>query len=257
LLLSLSFGVGNAGWMQKTYLSENPEFTEPSYESTSTVLSPILNKLASSGVVLMNQVGYQSCTPSRAALMSGRWPIYLGVQLGDPSTWDGGYNATWGYEGLPTSMTTMAKQLKTAGYSTYHIGKSDGFGSLTEAHVSTGRGFDDALTYAHHGTDNYAYTVGLSGTAAPPPCLGINWPNGSNYEDLWDGEQGANPAKYPTGTYKEEYFVERAMSKIRRTTRLRRCSCTTRRAFRTHRYRCQTPTSRRWPTTCARTTPTA
>jgi arylsulfatase A-like enzyme len=61
--------------MQKTYRTENPEFTEPSYESTSTVLSPTLNNLASSGVVLMNQVGYQSCTPSRAALMSGRWPI--------------------------------------------------------------------------------------------------------------------------------------------------------------------------------------
>jgi arylsulfatase B len=137
------------------------------------------------------------------------------VQLGDPDTWDGGYNATWGYEGLPTSMTTMAAQLKTAGYSTYHIGKSDGFGSLSEAHVSTGRGFDDALTYAHHGTDNYQYTIGMNSIAAPPPCLGEAWPNGSNFQDLWDGNQGANPAKYPTGTYKEQYFVERALSKIK------------------------------------------
>lgn len=79
------------------------------------VQSPNIDKLATEGVRLESFYGQQVCTPSRAALMTGRSPMRLGLQtlVIFPSH----------SYGLPTEKLTLPQALKEAGYETWMVGK--------------------------------------------------------------------------------------------------------------------------------------
>ena len=52
-------------------------------------VSPALDGLARAGAVLEQHYGQHVCTPSRAALLTGRYPIHTGSKQPDrqPSAW--------------------------------------------------------------------------------------------------------------------------------------------------------------------------
>ena len=79
------------------------------------VKTPHIDTLAREGVRLESFYGQQVCTPSRAALMSGRYPMRYGLQtlvIFPSHTY-----------GLPTDEPTLPQALREAGYYTWMVGK--------------------------------------------------------------------------------------------------------------------------------------
>ncbi|MHB8206434.1 sulfatase family protein [Mucilaginibacter sp.] len=100
-----------------------------------TILTPNLDKMASEGMRFTQfYVGAAVCSPSRAALLTGR----LGIRTGVYGIGDVFHVNSAG--GLPLSEMTIAEMLKAKGYGTAIIGKWH-LGSLPE-YLPTHQGFD-------------------------------------------------------------------------------------------------------------------
>jgi arylsulfatase A-like enzyme len=143
-------------------------------EGSDEVVTPNLDQLAADGVVLNHFYAHKYCSPSRASLQTGRFPIHVNVRndgiylynLSDPVS---------GFAGIPRYMSTMGQKLKDVGYSTHMIGKWD-VGMATMDHTPYGRGYDDSLVY--FGTKVCVYVLFLCALhllskillpARPPP----------------------------------------------------------------------------------------
>ncbi len=99
----------------------------------SKIRTPNLDRLASQGVQMTQfYSGNPVCSPSRASLLTGRYPTRMGI----PNVIFA--NDTYG---LPKSETTLGQMLRDAGYATGCIGKWH-LGSLPEF-MPTSRGFDE------------------------------------------------------------------------------------------------------------------
>lgn len=100
-----------------------------------TIHTPRLDQMAQEGIKLTSFYAAASvCTPSRAALMTGRFPIRFGMP---------GNQGPDSKGGLPASERTLAEALKEQGYRTaafgkWHLGSTPGF-------FPTDHGFDEYL----------------------------------------------------------------------------------------------------------------
>jgi arylsulfatase len=107
----------------------------------STIATPNLDRMAAEGARFLNFYSASPvCSPSRAALMTGRYPPRVNVPRVLGPGEDGG---------LPDSETTMARMLKAAGYRTMCIGKWH-LGDLPQ-YLPLNRGFDEyfGIPYSH------------------------------------------------------------------------------------------------------------
>jgi len=87
-----------------------------------TQQSPHLDQMAAEGVRFTAWYSGESlCTPSRAAMMTGRLPIRTGMI--PPGASSARVLGTTSSGGLPANETTMAEALKAQGYTTGHVGK--------------------------------------------------------------------------------------------------------------------------------------
>jgi arylsulfatase A-like enzyme len=100
------------------------------------------------------------CSPSRAGLMTGRYPLRAGMP--------GNAGSTKGRAGMPTEMVTMAETFRAAGYATAHIGKWH-LGYTPET-MPRGQGFDHSFGHMGGCIDNYSHF--------------FYW-QGPNRHDLW------------------------------------------------------------------------
>jgi len=96
------------------------------------VETPFLGRLANNGVILDNTYTLPSCTPSRAAMLTGVYPYKMGLQRGF---------GTYFPDGIPTSVPLIAEYLKNIGYRNHIFGKWH-LGFCSESYTPTGRGFD-------------------------------------------------------------------------------------------------------------------
>ena len=79
------------------------------------IKTPNLDKLAAAGARLEQFYVQPVCSPTRAALMTGRYPMRHGLQVG--------VVRPWAQYGLPLEERTLPQALKEAGYETAIVGK--------------------------------------------------------------------------------------------------------------------------------------
>ena len=79
------------------------------------LLTPQLDRLAHGGVRLLQYYVQPICSPTRSALLTGRYTIRLGTQS-NVIWWD----SPWG---IPLNETFLPQNLKDAGYVTAMFGK--------------------------------------------------------------------------------------------------------------------------------------
>ena len=97
------------------------------------IQTPHIDALARGGVRLESFYGEPVCTPARAALMTGRYPMRYGLQtlvIFPSHTY-----------GLPTDERTLPQALKEAGYETAMVGKWH-LGHADKKFWPQNRGFD-------------------------------------------------------------------------------------------------------------------
>lgn len=122
------------------------------YSGDKNVLTPNLDKLAARSVNVKNAVsGMPVCTPFRASLLSGQYPLTTGVFMNDVM--------------LDTAKTTLAKVYRKQGYTTGFIGKwhIDGHGRTSYIPENRRQGFEywKALECTHN-YNNSPYYAGNS-----------------------------------------------------------------------------------------------
>uniref|UniRef100_H2PUV2 Steroid sulfatase n=1 Tax=Pongo abelii TaxID=9601 RepID=H2PUV2_PONAB len=125
---------------------------DPGCYGNKTIRTPNIDRLASGGVKLTQHLAASPlCTPSRAAFMTGRYPVRSGM-----ASWSrtGVFLFTASSGGLPTNEITFAKLLKDQGYSTALIGK---WHLGMSCHSKT----DFCHHPLHHGF-NYFYGISLT-----------------------------------------------------------------------------------------------
>lgn len=105
----------------------------------SEIKTPHLDKLAAGGARLEQFYVQPVCSPTRAGLLTGRYPIRHGLQVG--------VVRPWARYGLPLEERTLPQALKEAGYTTAIVGKWH-LGHCEPAYLPTRRGFDHQ--YGHY-----------------------------------------------------------------------------------------------------------
>ena len=113
------------------------------------IKTPNLDKLAAAGARLEQFYVQPVCSPTRAALMTGRYPMRHGLQVG--------VVRPWAQYGLPLEERTLAQALKEAGYETAICGKWH-LGHFQAAYLPTRRGFDHQYGHYNGAIDYFTHT---------------------------------------------------------------------------------------------------
>jgi len=109
----------------------------------SDIQTPAFDRIASEGVSFARSYVQPLCTPTRAALLTGRMPVRFGLQYRPLRPWDN--------HGLPQSEELLSEVLQNAGYTTACVGKWH-LGHGKPEHHPLSRGFDSfygLITGAH------------------------------------------------------------------------------------------------------------
>jgi arylsulfatase A-like enzyme len=103
------------------------------------IRTPHLDRLAGAGAKLDAHYVQPVCSPTRAGLLTGRYPMRHGLQVG--------VVRPWARYGLPLEERTLPQALQEAGYATGIVGKWH-LGHFERAYLPTRRGFD--FQYGHY-----------------------------------------------------------------------------------------------------------
>ncbi|CAL1272787.1 unnamed protein product [Larinioides sclopetarius] len=162
-------------------------WNDVSFHGSKQIPTPNIDALAKDGVILNNYYVQPICTPSRGTLMTGKYPIRLGLQH------DVIYAAApWG---LSPKEKILPEYLKELGYTTRGIGKWH-LGFHHKNFLPVHRGFDSFFGYWNGKEDYYTHFEEGVGT------------NGLDFHD-----DDKNVWNY-TGHYSTEIFTNKAKEVI-------------------------------------------
>jgi arylsulfatase A len=175
-------------------LTDDQGYGDLSCMGSTDFCTPHLDQLAASGVRFSSWYANSPvCSPSRASLLTGRYPGNAGVR----SILAGHRTAS----GLPDSVPTLATALKEAGYRTamygkWHLGLASG--SRPEDH-----GFDEWFGFMAGCVDYYSHIF----------YWGMNrgGPGNNPTHDLWEN----STETWQNGAYLTEVISKRSVSYIR------------------------------------------
>ena len=112
------------------------------------IATPHLDRLAAGGARLEQFYVLPVCSPTRAAFLTGRYPIRHGLQIG--------VVRPWAQYGLPLGETTLAQALGAAGYATAIAGKWH-LGHFQPEYLPTRRGFQSQYGHYNGALDYYTH----------------------------------------------------------------------------------------------------
>lgn len=176
------------------FLTDDQGYGDLSCMGSTDVCTPNLDILAAGGARFTDfYAGSAVCSPSRACLLTGRYPYMTGVR-----SILGGIKTT---TGLNPGIPTFASALKDLGYATGMVGKWH-LGAVPECRP-THMGFDYFCGFLSGVNDYFSHIHYTEANSHP----GIN-PN----HDLWENDERC--LKY-TGEYSTELFARKGLEFIR------------------------------------------
>ena len=137
----LMFVIDDLGWNDTSYKG-------------SEIPTPTIDKFANEGIRLQQYYVHRLCSPTRAAILAGRYAYHLQLERavisnGQPF-------------GMPLNQTTIADELKKGGYATHYVGKW-GLGMHKWEYTPTRRGFDSFYGFYNNAEDHFTHSI----TASP------------------------------------------------------------------------------------------
>jgi arylsulfatase A-like enzyme len=130
VILADDLGSGDVGWRR------------------GDIKTPNLDKLALGGARFDHFYVQPLCSPTRAALLTGRYPMRHGLQMG--------VVRPWAQFGLPLEERTLPQALREAGYTTAIFGKWH-LGHFKPEYLPTRRGFDRQYGHYNGALDHFTH----------------------------------------------------------------------------------------------------
>ena len=149
--------------------------------------TPHLDALAARGTRFTQAYGHTVCCPSRAALLTGRFPQRVGV-----NDWCSNHPSDERHRSLDAGVTTIATLLGAQGYATALVGKWHLGARLDRGPRAFG--FDEFFGHRGGFIDNYSHTFLHANRGQPP------------FHDLWRNETEI----HATGRYFPDMVTQRA-----------------------------------------------
>ena len=170
------------------------------WHNNNTTLAPNLAWLAATGIRLERHYTQPICSPTRAALLTGKYVTRLGWQHANPQNGED--------RGLPRDVKLLPAHLKYRGYSTHMLGKWH-LGFCSYDHTPVKRGFD--TFYGHYGS-GLEYCEKTKDGFFDFRYNSLNSSSGEVMDDLlWDTAVGTDEC-YATG---KGYYGEQLKGRAR------------------------------------------
>ncbi|XP_048514445.1 arylsulfatase B-like [Athalia rosae] len=119
-------------------IADDLGWNDVSFHGSNQIPTPNIDALVANGIALNRHYVQPTCTPSRTAFLTGRYPIRSGMQ-GIPLM----AGERWG---IPLGTPLLPRHLKNLGYTTRLVGKWH-VGYYSVDHTPCHRGFDSFLGY--------------------------------------------------------------------------------------------------------------
>ncbi|HJM52743.1 MAG TPA: sulfatase-like hydrolase/transferase [Dehalococcoidia bacterium] len=176
------------------FLTDDQGYGDLSCMGATDFRTPNLDRMAAEGVRFTDWYSNSPvCSPSRAALLTGRYPGNAGIR----GVLRGGRETA----GLRQSATTIATMLGSAGYETamagkWHLG-------LTEHARPSHHGFNDSFGFLAGTIDYYSHIFFYSANQPPSP---------NPTHDLWENDEEV----WHNGEYFTELITDKAIEYMRK-----------------------------------------